>query len=362
MRWRLLAALLLLVFAASSRAAFGPVAAPILGGIVLLVAAYIRFTANWSGCAHALVAVLAMLVAMFFLPLINGTSREGLQGWMCRDALERISSGLIRHDEASGSLPPPCEFDKQGKPMHSWRVLILPYLEGVKYASTTASAFYKKYKLEEPWDGPNNLHFLTGRPHPYRCRYYYDDPLETSTATSYLAVVGSQAAWQRNKTTRLKEIAAHGLSASTVLLIETTDSGISWTEPKDFSLDDIDKLAGDKSKPIIRGLHSRWEYHNGYFYQRMPQGVHVALADGTVRYLPGNCLTADKLKTLLAVGGCTEQNIKRLSREENVPFNWAHCIGLPAWFVSGSLLIFMAVRGRKKAKKHAPVAEVGKSE
>ncbi|HZW34640.1 MAG TPA: DUF1559 domain-containing protein [Isosphaeraceae bacterium] len=38
--------------------------------------------------------------------------------------------------------------DATGKPMHGWRVLILPFLE--------QSAVYNQYDFSEPWDGPNN--------------------------------------------------------------------------------------------------------------------------------------------------------------------------------------------------------------
>ena len=36
--------------------------------------------------------------------------------------------------------------------MHSWRVLLLPYLD--------RSDLYKAYDFTEPWDGPNNRKLL----------------------------------------------------------------------------------------------------------------------------------------------------------------------------------------------------------
>src|SRR5688500_8670454 len=49
------------------------------------------------------------------------------------------------HDEY-GSFPPAYVADANGKPMHSWRVLILPFIE--------EQALYQRYRFNEPWNGP----------------------------------------------------------------------------------------------------------------------------------------------------------------------------------------------------------------
>ena len=45
-------------------------------------------------------------------------------------------------------FPPAFIADADGKPMHSWRVLLLPYLE--------QQVFYMRYRFDEPWDSPHN--------------------------------------------------------------------------------------------------------------------------------------------------------------------------------------------------------------
>ena len=45
-------------------------------------------------------------------------------------------------------LPPAAVYDKNGKPLLSWRVLLLPYLE--------QKNLYMQFKLDEPWDSPHN--------------------------------------------------------------------------------------------------------------------------------------------------------------------------------------------------------------
>ena len=51
--------------------------------------------------------------------------------------------------------------DENGKPMHSWRVLLLPMLE--------QQALYESYDFDEPWNGPNNSRLLAQTPPSYQC-------------------------------------------------------------------------------------------------------------------------------------------------------------------------------------------------
>src|SRR4051794_4085638 len=58
-----------------------------------------------------------------------------------------------------GRLPPAVLFDRNGKALHSWRVLLLPYLEG--------RSLYEQFRLEEPWDSPHNLALVPRMPKVY---------------------------------------------------------------------------------------------------------------------------------------------------------------------------------------------------
>ena len=43
--------------------------------------------------------------------------------------LRKSRLALHNYHQANGCFPPAYIADKNGKPMHSWRVLILPYME-----------------------------------------------------------------------------------------------------------------------------------------------------------------------------------------------------------------------------------------
>src|SRR6516165_8316569 len=70
--------------------------------------------------------------------------RDGAHSYIA-NSLRNI--GLALHNYQSvrkGRLPPPVVKDKNGRPLYSWRVLLLPYLEH--------EPLYKQFKLDEPWD------------------------------------------------------------------------------------------------------------------------------------------------------------------------------------------------------------------
>jgi hypothetical protein len=86
-----------------------------------------------------------------------------------RESADRISCNLgnlqyalhLYHDD-KGGLPPAVLYGKDGKPLHSWRVLILPYIE--------EDNLYKEFRLDEPWDSEHNIRLLPRMPRLYAGR------------------------------------------------------------------------------------------------------------------------------------------------------------------------------------------------
>ena len=79
----------------------------------------------------------------------------------CANNMKRIALALRNYHTAYGCFPPAYVADKNGRPMHSWRVLILPFLK--------EDPLYKQYKFSEPWDGPNNKKLIAVRVMFYTC-------------------------------------------------------------------------------------------------------------------------------------------------------------------------------------------------
>jgi prepilin-type processing-associated H-X9-DG protein len=216
--------------------------------------------------------------------------------------------------------------------MHSWRVLILPYMEN--------KAIYKQYNFNEPWDGPNNKKLLASRPSIYACSSDDDSRAPGATCTNYVAVVGTNAAWSGGSRKSLTSDVS-----TTIMLVEVAGANIQWTEPRDVSLDAL--LTSSPGSPTVSSEH----FPSGEFftYSSNP-GANVAFADGHVSFLPGGLLASDRFRDLLTVGGFREENLRDagwigVGRH----IHWSNCTAFAVWLASTGWLLVRAVRSRKKA-------------
>jgi hypothetical protein len=153
-------------------------------------------------------------------------------------------------------LPPAYIADEDGRPMHSWRVLILPFMSDQK--------LYEQYDFSEPWDGPNNRKLIDQMPSYY---VFPGDEADGAGETNYLAVVGAETVWPHDQSSRFDEVANH---AKTIMVIENRGSGIVWTEPRDLAFESMD-FSLETNPP--NGISSKFD---------LPA---IAALNGTVRRL-----------------------------------------------------------------------------
>lgn len=175
------------------------------------------------------------------------------------------------HDQ-HGHFPPPYVADADGRPMHSWRVLILPYIEH--------DNLYKQYKFDEPWDGPSNRALADKMPKVYAFHGTHKPGL---TTTNYLAVVGPKTIWRTGKKLTYKDVTDG--SSSTILVVENQGLGVHWMEPRDLNWAEMD-FALNKPKGI-----SSWY-----------KDPAVTTADGQVVRLKPS-VSPDTLRALLTADG-----------------------------------------------------------
>ncbi len=79
--------------------------------------------------------------------------------------LKRIGLALHNYHDAEGHYPPAAITGKDGEPILSWRVAILPYLED--YDGRSRDDLFKTFHLDEPWDSPHNKALLERMPAVY---------------------------------------------------------------------------------------------------------------------------------------------------------------------------------------------------
>jgi hypothetical protein len=72
------------------------------------------------------------------------------------NALKQIGLALHSYHDVFGVLPGTAYYSAQGKPLLSWRVAILPFIE--------EDNLFKQFKLDEPWDSAHNIKLLEKMP------------------------------------------------------------------------------------------------------------------------------------------------------------------------------------------------------
>ena len=217
----------------------------------------------------------AGILAALLLPAVQ-SAREAARRMQCSNNLKRIGVAMEQYHRQHGSYPPAYIPDENGQPMHSWRVLILPYLG--------QDALYDQYDFNEPWDGPNNSALAAAMPDVYGCP---SDPAADMAITSYVAVVGQGTAFPGAEPTSLDQFTDG--KATTFLLIEDRDAGINWLEPRDVGLDEVQmRLANPNIGPSVTSLH--------------PYGANVLYADGHVEFL-GEAQDPEMLKGRFTIDG-----------------------------------------------------------
>ncbi len=91
-------------------------------------------------------------------------------------------------------MPPAYTVDAKGRPLHSWRTLILPYLE--------QEPLYQMIDLSKPWNDPANAKALETSLPVFRC----PEAVGPRNTTTYLAIVGPNGCLIPKESRRLAEI------------------------------------------------------------------------------------------------------------------------------------------------------------
>jgi hypothetical protein len=204
-------------------------------------------------------------VAAGVIDSIVGPMRESAAQAECTNNEKQIALAIHNYiGSHKGLFPPAYSTSRDGKPLLSWRVLILPYLE--------QEALFKQFHLDEPWDSPHNRTLIARMPGVYRC------PLESREAagdgkTRYLAPRGGDTVFRGADPIALKDI-TDGTS-NTIILVDAGDErAVPWTKPDDGDITPEDEAA-------FRAIFSAHRRRRG-------AGTVAAFADGAVRFLHEN--------------------------------------------------------------------------
>lgn len=209
------------------------------------------------------VLCLAALCAAFFWHIRHrgpaAPIKTGVVRMACEMRVRDILRAIQRYATEHGRYPPAYIADKDGKPMHSWRVLIWPYLERNKA--------FRQYRWDEPWNSENNRKLADQMPRALRCPHDSEsEPYETS----FLLLAGPGTWFEGDASPRVDELPK---PEKTILLIEAAGEKVHWMEPRDL---DLSRFADEAS---VRTFHRH--------------GKTCGLADGSIQVLKDEATVGD---------------------------------------------------------------------
>jgi hypothetical protein len=175
--------------------------------------------------------------------------------------LKQIALAMHNYHDTYGTFPAAANYDKDGKPLLSWRVHLLPFLEH--------GQLYKQFHLDEPWDSEHNKTLIARMPRVFKAGV--EGAKEGETV--YQGFHGKGAFFEEKKGIRITEI-PDGTS-NTCMVLEA-GRAVTWTKPEDIPFDPA------KALPKL-----------GF----RPDGFFAAYCDGSVRFIR----RATKEKTMKAI-------------------------------------------------------------
>ena len=221
--------------------------------------------------------VIEGLIALLLLAALGGYAssvfeklRERAQRTVCPNHLKAIGLALHEYHGRYNALPPAYTVDANGKRLHSWRTLLLPFLD--------QGPLYQTIDLSKPWNDPINAEAYATSVPQYQC----PSNKTAANATSYLAIVTPQSAIQAPASKTFAEITDG--PGNTLLLIEApADRSVPWMSPQDADEALLLRINSD-----TRLVHSA--------------GLQALFGDGSVRRLSVT-LPADLRRALITTSG-----------------------------------------------------------
>ena len=177
----------------------------------------------------------------------------------CKQNLRRIAQALNNYAKDYGTYPPAVTRNSAGVPMHSWRILILPYLG--------EEALYKQYDLEQPWNSSENSSMQ------WQVPAVFVSPASVNRGvvgeSNYMLIRGPRTLFPPAGSWSPGGI--RDGAANTLLVVETNNTLITWTDPTDLEFAVLPAQFGSGG---VGGTH--------------PGGATVVFADGQPGWLPSD--------------------------------------------------------------------------
>ena len=223
---------------------------------------------QWLGCL-VVAGVVVVLVVALMLP-VTRSAGPAARRTQCKNNLKQIALALHLYHDQWNRFPPAYTVDADGRPLHSWRTLILPYLDQRR--------LYETIDLSIPWDDPSNQTAYETKVLAYRC-----PSIDIADAqTTYMAIVSPESCLRPVESSPLSEITDD--AGKTMMVIEVNSSqAVHWMSPL------------DADEAMVLGLGQTGELPHANV-------LHAVFVDGSVQPLLADVPAAERRAAISIAG------------------------------------------------------------
>lgn len=211
-----------------------------------------------------ILTIFAILAALLVPEVQQATSNSRRQHF--KDQMKCIALALHEYQNQHGCLPPTVVKNEQGKPMHSWRAILLPYLK----STPPFEECQLDYRFEEPWNSPHNQQVAERNETLFRGDWIISRTNQKRNS-KLVAVTDDITYWNLNQTRQMGQ--------DRILLVEVPNLPGLWNEPTDITLDELTSL-------------TLTDHFN-------PHGAYVLYDDSRVRWLASHEFNPGFIRHLL---------------------------------------------------------------
>lgn len=167
---------------------------------------------------------------------------------------KQLALAFINASDANGGqFPQAAIYSKNGQPLLSWRVAILPYIE--------QGALYRQFKLDERWDSPHNIKLVSKMPKVFEIPGAF-----APAGKTYIQVFTGKNTSFPGSQQKLRFPASFSDGTSNIVILAEAARPVTWTAPDDMN-------ATFWSPKSLVGNHTG-------------RGTLAGMADGSVRFVP----------------------------------------------------------------------------
>jgi len=223
--------------------------------------------------------LMADTLGLIMTPAMSATE-NATRRRQCAERMHRVNLAMLLYESDHGTLPPAYTVDADGNPLHSWRVVLLPYLG--------QQTLYDKIRLDEPWDSEHNRKL-----HGETVAFFQCPDAELSPGqTTYSVVVGPEMPFEGSEGKKLAEFGPK--SAAMILVVERAQP-VCWMDPTqsipqgiaDVGIDDTGGLGVEIGSPHPGGAHFGLRNGGCHFLQSwIDLEAFKGLLRGTVEEVP----------------------------------------------------------------------------